>query len=233
MRLRSSGRLRRATTCLRGEPIAALAGARTAEPIVRAIGSDDRYPGIVGRGATDLAASRSCRSDRAVRSPPKYGSDRPRDARYRAVQGPPAGGEMLVPRAEQGLATCVFLTERARSAVRGSRPGDHAGQVPALARLSHRDVRGLCARPVPRARHASRGWPRSGWRGQPAGAGGEAHQRCLVSSPTGDSGAATTRRRRGDSRARLSGPRRSWRAWTAWSTPSAARGRPWSRPGRR
>ena len=44
----------------RGEAIAALAGARMAEAIVPAIESDDRYPGIARREATDVAASR-CR----------------------------------------------------------------------------------------------------------------------------------------------------------------------------
>ena len=44
----------------RGEPLAALVGARTAEPIVSAIESDDRYPGIARREATDVAESR-CR----------------------------------------------------------------------------------------------------------------------------------------------------------------------------
>ena len=45
---------------LRGEPIAALAGARTAEAIVPAIEPDDRYPGIDRRETADVAASR-CR----------------------------------------------------------------------------------------------------------------------------------------------------------------------------
>ena len=45
---------------LRGEAIAALAGARRAEAIVPAIEPDDRYSGIAHRGATDVAASR-CR----------------------------------------------------------------------------------------------------------------------------------------------------------------------------
>ena len=45
---------------LRGEAIAALAGARRAEVIVPAIEPDDRYSGIAHRGATDVAASR-CR----------------------------------------------------------------------------------------------------------------------------------------------------------------------------
>ena len=44
----------------RGEPIAALEGARTAEAIVPAIEPDDRYPGIARRENTDVAASR-CR----------------------------------------------------------------------------------------------------------------------------------------------------------------------------
>jgi hypothetical protein len=41
----------------RGEGIAALAGDRTAEAIVPAIGLDDRYPGIARREATDVEAS--------------------------------------------------------------------------------------------------------------------------------------------------------------------------------
>ncbi len=45
---------------MRGEGIAALAGARTAEAIAPAIEPDDPYPGIVRREAADVAASR-CR----------------------------------------------------------------------------------------------------------------------------------------------------------------------------
>lgn len=53
--------------CWRGKGIAALAGVRTAEAIVRAIGSDDRHPGIVRREATDVAASRCRQGDREFR----------------------------------------------------------------------------------------------------------------------------------------------------------------------
>ena len=52
----------------RGEPLAALVGARTAEAIVSAIESDDRYPGIARREATDVAESRCRRSDQAPRA---------------------------------------------------------------------------------------------------------------------------------------------------------------------
>jgi hypothetical protein len=45
---------------VRGEAIAALAGARRAEAIVPAIEPDDRYSGIARREATNVAAS-SCR----------------------------------------------------------------------------------------------------------------------------------------------------------------------------
>jgi hypothetical protein len=53
--------------CLRGEAIAALAGARRAEAIVPAIEPDDRYSGIARREATNVAASRCRQLDRAVR----------------------------------------------------------------------------------------------------------------------------------------------------------------------
>ena len=59
----------------RGEAIAALAGARTAEAIVPAIEPDDRYPGIARREATDVAASRCRQRTRQTRGPRKNESD--------------------------------------------------------------------------------------------------------------------------------------------------------------
>jgi hypothetical protein len=57
---------RAADECVRGEAIAALAGARTAEAIVPAIEPDDRYSGIARDEATDVAASRCRRSNGAT-----------------------------------------------------------------------------------------------------------------------------------------------------------------------
>ena len=54
---------RRASESFRGEGIAAVAGARTAEAVVPAIEPDDRYPGIVRREAADVAASRCRQGD--------------------------------------------------------------------------------------------------------------------------------------------------------------------------
>ena len=51
---------------VRGEGIAAVASARTAEAIVPAIEPDDRYPGIVRREAADVAASRCRQRDSAT-----------------------------------------------------------------------------------------------------------------------------------------------------------------------
>ena len=50
-----------------GEGIAALAGGRTAEAIVPALETDDPYPRIVRRGATDVAASRCRQGSRPLR----------------------------------------------------------------------------------------------------------------------------------------------------------------------
>jgi flavoprotein len=55
---------------MRGEAIAALAGARTAEAIVPAIEPDDRYSGIARHEGTDVAASRCRHCERAVRGVP-------------------------------------------------------------------------------------------------------------------------------------------------------------------
>ena len=67
---------------VRGEAIPAAAGARTAEPIVPAIEPDDRYPGIARREATDVAASRCRRCNRAARDAP----------RTKAIAGRPVDG---------------------------------------------------------------------------------------------------------------------------------------------
>jgi hypothetical protein len=55
---------------MRGKALASLAGARTAEAIVPAVESDDRYRGIARREATDVAPSRCRHCDRIGRVGP-------------------------------------------------------------------------------------------------------------------------------------------------------------------
>jgi hypothetical protein len=93
--IRSSGPVG-AGRLFRGEGIAALSGARTAEAIVPAIESDDRYSGVVRREATGIGASRCRQFNR------EFGDARPSEAVVR-------GG------AHEGL--LVGVRERRRAAL--------------------------------------------------------------------------------------------------------------------